>query len=521
MSLQFGKVGLGLKLLLAPGVAVILLISVGLASYVGLSRQSTSINDIVDVRYPGLLQTGALIEKLHVIQGSAYRLLSWSNADYSAAQTDALQKRIKSDLEALSKMAKDFESAGQLTDEERKLSGDLAPQIAAFAKAIAAAMDVAEADHLVATTLMYKGEAPFAKLMDGFAQLRAAQERHARASAERARQAYVAAVTMDAVAVVAGLLVTAVVGTLVRRSIMRSVDTIRDAAMRMREGDLTPCAMTVGGDEVAASSNALAETVATLNQVLGEILNVAGEMDVAISEIAQGNNDLSMRTERQACEVQQASARMEELLAAVSGNAESAREASDLAQQSYAAAESGGKVVSQVVSVMGEITSSAARIRDITAVIDTIAFQTNILALNAAIEASRAGEHGRGFGVVANEVRALAARSAQAASEIKSLIGASVERIEAGASCADQAGVAMRNIIVTSEALASTVQRISDASSEQQASLGSLTSSVSSIDSGTQQNSALVEQAAAAAGSLRQESQRLVQAVSIFKLAHV
>lgn len=520
MSFSFGRASLGAKLLFAPAIAVVLLVAVGLASYVGFARQGDAIHNIVAVRYPGLLQTARLTQTLQMIQGSAYKLIAWHNADYSEKQTSALFEAIRVHLKTLEVITTEFEHNDQLSADERALAVKLVPQINAFAKAISAAMDLADTDHLVATTLMFKGERPYAELMDGFDQLKRAQEEHAKRAAEGARAASVAAIASNVTAVVVGLIVAVTVGTLIRRSIMRSVESIQDAAMRLRTGDLTPGHSVSGSDEVAASSQALAETVATLGGVIGEILDATSQMDIAISEIAQGNSDLSVRTEQQACEVQQACTNMTQLLDAVSQNAESASNASALATSSFHAAESGGRIVSEVVLVMREITSSAARIRDITAVIDTIAFQTNILALNAAIEASRAGEHGRGFGVVANEVRALAARSAQAASEIKVLISASVDRIDAGAHRADQAGTAMRNIIDASKQLAMIVQRIADASVEQKVALGSLTHSVSTIDGSTTQNSALVEQAAAAAASLRQESGRLVQAVSVFKLSH-
>jgi methyl-accepting chemotaxis protein len=209
---------------------------------------------------------------------------------------------------------------------------------------------------------------------------------------------------------------------------------------------------------------------------------------------------------------------MEQLSAQVQHNADNARQANQLASSASEVAVRGGAVVGRVVDTMKEINASSRKISDIISVIDGIAFQTNILALNAAVEAARAGEQGRGFAVVASEVRALAGRSAQAAREIKTLIGASVERLEQGTQLVDQAGTTMAEVVGSIRRVSDLVGEISSASSEQALGVAQVGEAVMQMDQATQQNAALVEQMAAAAGSLNFQSNELVHTVSVFNL---
>ena len=238
----------------------------------------------------------------------------------------------------------------------------------------------------------------------------------------------------------------------------------------------------------------------------------------ASAEIAQGNHDLSARTESQASALEETAASMEELSSTVKQNADNARQANQLAMSASTVAVKGGEVVAQVVDTMKGINDSSRKISDIISVIDGIAFQTNILALNAAVEAARAGEQGRGFAVVASEVRSLAGRSADAAKEIKSLINASVERVEQGTALVDQAGTTMTEVVSSIRRVTGLMGEISAASSEQSAGVSQVGEAVTQMDQATQQNAALVEEMAAAASSLKSQAQELVQAVSVFRL---
>jgi methyl-accepting chemotaxis protein len=262
-----------------------------------------------------------------------------------------------------------------------------------------------------------------------------------------------------------------------------------------------------------------------LAEVVKRVRSNSDCVATASSQIASGNGDLSVRTEQQASALQETAASMQELTAAVARNADSALQANQLARAASGLAAKGGVVVGQVVTTMKGINDSSKKISDIIGLIDGIAFQTNILALNAAVEAARAGEQGRGFAVVASEVRSLAQRSGQMAREIKSLISASVERVDEGTALVDQAGSTMTDVVNSIQRVTDIVTEISAASNEQRAGVGQVEQALARMDHGTQQNAALVEECAAAAESLKQQATALVGAVAVFSLgqepAHV
>ena len=324
-------------------------------------------------------------------------------------------------------------------------------------------------------------------------------------------------------AVWAGALVLSVGGALlISRSITRPLggepgDMVR-AADAVANGDLSLTLAVRPGDTDSALAR-LAAMEAALAAVVAGVRANSESVATASAQIAQGNQDLSQRTEEQASALQQTAATMEQLGTTVRNNADSARQANQLAQGASAVAAQGGEVVGQVVSTMQDISDSSRKIGDIIGVIDGIAFQTNILALNAAVEAARAGEQGRGFAVVASEVRSLAQRSAEAAKEIKTLIGHSVEQVEHGTVLVGQAGKTMGEIVGSIQRVSDMVAEITSASAEQSSGIAQVGDAVGQMDRVTQQNAALVEQSAAAAESLRGQAQQLVQAVAVFKLA--
>jgi len=303
------------------------------------------------------------------------------------------------------------------------------------------------------------------------------------------------------------------------RSISRGVDTARIAAQRIGEGDLSHRVSASGNDEIGLLLQALSTMQDNLTSVVSNVRQGSESVATASAEIAQGNHDLSARTESQASALEETAASMEELSSTVKQNADNARQANQLAMSASTVAVKGGEVVAQVVDTMKGINDSSRKISDIISVIDGIAFQTNILALNAAVEAARAGEQGRGFAVVATEVRSLAGRSADAAKEIKSLINASVERVEQGTALVGQAGATMTEVVNSIRRVTDIMGEISAASSEQSAGVSQVGEAVTQMDQATQQNAALVEEMAAAASSLKSQAQDLVQVVAVFKLA--
>ena len=291
----------------------------------------------------------------------------------------------------------------------------------------------------------------------------------------------------------------------------------RDVVQRIAEGDMSQPVRVAAGDATSLLA-AMAQMQARLVDVVSHVRQNSDSLATASSQIAQGNLDLSGRTEEQASGLQATAAAMDELSATVSQNADNALQAKQLALGAAEVAARGGRVVGQVVETMKGINTSSRKIAEIIGVIDGIAFQTNILALNAAVEAARAGEQGRGFAVVATEVRSLAGRSADAAREIKGLINASVERVEQGTSLVDQAGATMTEVVAAVQRMNDIMGEISAASAEQSAGVAQVGKSVTQMDRVTQQNAALVEQSAAAAASLKDQAQQLVQAVAVFKL---
>ena len=291
----------------------------------------------------------------------------------------------------------------------------------------------------------------------------------------------------------------------------------RDVMRRIAAGDLSQDIKVQPG-----ASNSLLAAVRDMSgglaSIVGEVRSGSSRMRSAAQEIASGNQDLSERTEMQAASLERTTARMHQLTETVQSNASNAHQASDLASSASTVASRGGAVVAQVVSTMEQINQSSKKISDIIGVIDGIAFQTNILALNAAVEAARAGEQGRGFAVVAGEVRNLAQRSAEAAREIKTLIGASVDRVESGSKLVRDAGSTMTEIVESVARVTTIINEITIAAAEQSRGIGEVNGDVSQLDEMTQRNAALVEQAAAAAASMEQQSEGLESAVATFKL---
>jgi len=291
-----------------------------------------------------------------------------------------------------------------------------------------------------------------------------------------------------------------------------------EGAQRMSEGDMTVEMRAEGRDETALLVQALEAMRRRLQEIVTHVRDNSESVATGAGEIAQGNADLSQRTEEQASALEETAATMDELGSTVRNNADNAKQANQLALGASQIATRGGDVVGEVVETMRGINDSSKKIADIISVIDGIAFQTNILALNAAVEAARAGEQGRGFAVVASEVRNLAQRSADAAKEIKTLISASVERVEQGTVLVDRAGTTMTEIVGAIKRVSDIVGEISAASSEQSSGIAQVGEAVTQMDKVTQQNAALVEESAAAAESLRLQAAQLVQAVAVFKL---
>jgi methyl-accepting chemotaxis protein len=316
----------------------------------------------------------------------------------------------------------------------------------------------------------------------------------------------------------AGILGSLLLAWWITRSITRPIAQAVQVADAVAAGDMRTPVPVAGKDELGRLLQALAQMQGSLSRVVSDVRRSSDSVASASTQIAAGNHDLSARTESQASALEETAASMEQLSAQVRQNADSALQANQLAINASTVAVKGGAVVAEVVGTMQGINDSSRKIADIIGVIDGIAFQTNILALNAAVEAARAGDQGRGFAVVATEVRALAGRSAEAAREIKSLIQASVERVEQGTAQVGQAGATMTEVVASIRRVTDIMGEINAASNEQSLGVSQVGEAVNQMDQATQQNAALVEEMAAAASGLQSQAQELVASVAVFKL---
>jgi methyl-accepting chemotaxis protein len=404
--------------------------------------------------------------------------------------------------------------------EQKEAIGRLESLVAEYNKARDQSVKMIEVGDLSSALENVKANAgpKFDKVLIALSEVMQAQAESAHSDYE---QAAYRLKTEGTIQVVLALLTLCGIGLMfyfIGSGIMRQLRDAAVAARRVADGDLTVKVEVKRKDEIGQLLQALSDMVNGLKKLTGEV--VAGAHGVAgnSAEIAQSTHDLSQRTEEQASTLEETASSMEELTSTVLQNAENAKQANQLAAGASDVAVKGGKVIGKVVDTMSSINQSSKKITDIISVIDGIAFQTNILALNAAVEAARAGEQGRGFAVVAAEVRTLAQRSAAAAKEIKQLIGASVHEVESGTRLVDEAGKTMEQIVASVKRVTAIMSEIAAASQEQSVGIGEVNLAITQMDQTTQQNAALVEEASAAAESMNEKAQQLVQAVAMFKL---
>jgi methyl-accepting chemotaxis protein len=333
----------------------------------------------------------------------------------------------------------------------------------------------------------------------------------AEASVRRTRALMIALVSL-------GFVVALLGAAAITRSIVAPIAAAREEALRMAAGDLTSTVTVGGRDEIAEMMRGIAQMQQSLRGIAAKVRSSSEAVSSAASEIAAGNGDLSSRTEEQASSLEETAASIEQMTATVNQNAQNASQAAGVAIAAAEVARKGGVAVDEVVKMMEGIQESSRRIGEITGVIDSIAFQTNILALNAAVEAARAGDEGRGFAVVASEVRTLAQRSAAAAREIKGLITDSTGRVQSGARIADDAGRTMGEVVASVSQVSRIIGEIASATSEQSTGIAQVNQAVADLDKVTQSNASLVEESTAASESLRELAEEMSRAVSVFRL---
>ena len=512
------KLRIGPKLLLAPGLVLVLLIVTAAAGYYGMVRQNASMENLVQVRAARLKAAADVSGEARYAHAHIYQLLAWVNGSFAQARLDALGLQIKARHAAIEAQLRRLAADAGGDAAERKIVERALVSLAAYRKAVLETMDLAQMDQSIATNSMAKAEKQFLLLNEELEQLSALQKQLSMDAHARAKGDFAAMSATMGVVVLLSIALSLGVTMAVRGAMLRDIRGIADVVVALAAGKLGAGRRNDGRDEIADTARMLDQTMSNLTQTLGTILTAVRSIDTAAHEIASGNLDLSTRTEMQASSLEQTASAMDSLTLAVQQNAANAQQACKLAAGASEMAQRGGDAVQQAVRTMTSIRASSRQIVDIISVIDSISFQTNILALNAAVEAARAGEQGRGFAVVASEVRTLAQRSAAAAKEIKTLIAASVATIDSGSASVHQAGERMGDIVDSVREVNDIIARISDASAEQALGIAEVNQAVGQMDDVTQQNAALVEQAAAAAESLQDQAVHLSQAVSVFKV---
>ncbi|KQY89388.1 hypothetical protein ASD35_13010 [Pelomonas sp. Root1444] len=504
-------------MLLPPMAALAVVLAIGLGGNMLSLREVVKANEADQQRNEVFMTMVSVQTQVGEMHGGVFRTIALI-ASLDEAKVKSLRGQLKAQVDGLSR------TLGTLSDMPGTPAGTEAlvksalPLLQAYLNKADGAIDLASVDPNTGVAAMQDAEARYKELaaligkvvqgMGGEQQAAAAAQQ-----AEARRRAWI-------IALVSLLAAGAGMGMLLvnQRKITADVNASLSLAESVAAGDLTQRAAPRGEDELAGLMRSLNQMCEQLGQSVGDVMLVADSIRTASAEIASGNQDLSTRTEQTASSLEITSSSMGQLTGTVRQSADNAQTANQLASNAATVAHRGGSVVQQVVDTMTDIAASSKRIADIIGVIDDIAFQTNILALNAAVEAARAGEQGRGFAVVAGEVRSLAGRSAAAAKEIKTLIGASVERVESGTRLVRDAGSTMGEIVGAVQRVTDIMGEISTSAAAQSRGIDEVTQAVTQVDDMTQQNAALVEESAAAAESLREQAQRLAQVVSQFRV---
>ena len=515
---MLSKLRIGPKLLLAPGVVLILLIVLSAGAYLGLVRQNQSLDNMVQQRAVRLKAAADLVASAHKAHTEIYQLLTWINASFSTPRVDALVRDLHLRHAALDRQFAQLEMATASDPAERRFVVQSQAAHTVYVKAMQDVIELAMVDQSMAANAMSKAERAFDVVAQRLEELsRLEQSLSERAYAEAETDFRVLSTWMPIV-VALSIALSLLVTMAVRNAMLKEVREIGAAAVDLAEGNLTVRQRVYGRDEIAETSRALDTSIRNLNTTLKTILASAQSIDNASREIAQGNAVLARRTRTQAGTLEETGDAMQQMSNQLAQAATHAELADQLAQCANSFAARGGSVVQRLVVTMASIRGSSRRVVEIVGVIDGLAVQTHMLALSAAVEAARAGEHGSGLAVVAGEVRSLAQRSASAAQEIKLLIADSVADIDNGTRSVEEAGASMAEIIDSVQQVGEIIGRIGAGTSEQSRGVLGMQQAIVSMDEITQQNLALVQQAAAAASTLQRQALYLSEAVAIFKL---
>jgi methyl-accepting chemotaxis protein len=505
------------KLILAPVITAVVVLTTGQLDSFLLSRSGEAAVAAFDGNITELQNLGSAQGQVNQVHVDVYRMMTIIGSMDDAAQV-ARRKAIAAQTEGMKTVLSQRVAKAPADSALRRSLEAAQSQIDTYLKKVDLALDLASVDANTGVAAMQGADEAYTALNQSLSEVQAALVVHAKdgtgASAADAQRLHW---LLSLFSLIAAVVVVAL-SWLMLRAVATALTRASQVASEVASGNLTVATESSRKDEIGALFEALGAMKTALVKTVGQVRQATDSITTASVQIAAGNQDLSARTEQTASNLQQTASSMEELTATVRQSADAARQANQLAASAAQIAARGGAVVGQVVTTMDEINHSSKKINDIIGVIDGIAFQTNILALNAAVEAARAGEQGRGFAVVAGEVRNLAQRSAEAAKEIKGLIGTSVGKVAEGSRLVADAGQTMNEIVGSVQRVSDIIGEITAAASEQSEGIGQVNTSVNQLDQMTQQNAALVEQSAAAAESLKEQAKRLSQVVMVFRI---
>jgi len=515
---MLSRLKIGPKLLLAPGVVLVLLVLLSCGAWYAMVRQNASLEDIVGRRAAHMRAANALVFSAQRGHAEIYQLQTWIGGSFPKSRIEPLIHDIHRQHALTTTGLQQLARMTPLNGDERRFVDGATSAYARYVQAVVDVIELARDDQSISANAMSKAESAFADVAQRLNALAQLEQQLSQEASNNAAAEFRAMTWLMPLVIVLASAVSLRITVAVRRALLDEIRSIGAAAVDLASGDLTVKDRVYGNDEIAETSRALNASIRNLNGTLRTILESARSIGSASRDLALGNLNLTTRAVFRANSLEHTASSMQELAATVHLTADSAQAANRLAESASSVAQQGENVADRLVTTMASVKGSACRVGEITQQIDAIAVETGTLALNAALDAARAGEHGRDFALMAGEVRSLALRTGSAAREIRELINQSVAEIEGGTAYAAQAGSSMATIAMSVQQVGDIISQISSANAEQASGLSEVNEAIVQMDQVTQRNSSLVEEAADAARTLQMQALTLSRAVATFRL---